>query len=706
MRAPETRAPALRIAVLRGALVALFLVLAGRAAHLTVASDAGHRATSQFVGMVEIQGTRGGIYDRRYRELALTVQAPSVYAFPSQLESPRKAARALAPILGLNAARLESHLRNRDRYTFVKRWISSEQAERVVALELSGVGIVKEPRRRYPSGPLGGFALGFANIDGEGQRGIERQEDRFLRGHAASLRVWRDARRRVLAVDPAHLQDVAGGDVAVTIDMALQAATEDLLLAALDSSGAKRGSVISLDPHTGEILTLAEAPGFDPNAFGALPYPETRSRIFLDAVEPGSTMKIFTIAAALEATAITADQEFDCSKPYAVKGKTFRDHDPLGILRVGGVLAHSSNVGTVQIAERAGPRAHFESLKRFGFGEPTGSGFPLESAGLLRHWKEWEPIDHATIAFGQGMNVTLIQLAVATAAIANGGEWIRPRLVLARRAPGAKWEPTQVERVRRVVSSDTARNVLQMMEGVVSSEGTGRRAGLRGVRVAGKTGTAQKFDQAAGRYSQSRYTALFVGAVPADDPRVVIVVALDEPQGRAHGGGDVAAPLFAQVATAHLASLGIVTKPEPLPWIGPKTQLVEARVEASVEAPLPSPKPTPVARVDASPESPEVTAVPEQPESIVLAAAPSRARTRMPATTRPRPTLAHFSDRLLMPDLVGRSINEVRRLAAASSFDLHVRGTGRAIEQAPAPGTILEGDKPFVIVRFQQGGEG
>ena len=324
MRPPETRAPAMRIAILRGVLVALFLTLAARAAHLTVASNASQRAESQFLGMLEIPGSRGGIYDRRYRELALTVQAPSVYAFPAQLESPRKAARMLAPILGLDPGKLASHLRNRDKYTFVKRWVTEAQANQISELDLDGVGIVREPRRRYPSGPLASFVLGFANIDGDGVRGLERQEDRFLRGHAASLRVWRDARRRALAVDPAHLEDVKGGDIAITIDLALQATVEDLLLESLAKTGAKRGSVVSLDPHTGEILVMAEAPTFDPNEFGKIAYAKTRSRVFLDAIEPGSTMKVFTIAAALEAKAIAPNQVFDCGTPYPCERRTER----------------------------------------------------------------------------------------------------------------------------------------------------------------------------------------------------------------------------------------------------------------------------------------------------------------------------------------------------------------------------------------------
>ncbi len=700
MRPPETRAPALRILILRGLFIAAFLALAARAAHLSVASDAGNRAAAQFVGMVEIQGTRGGIYDRRYRELALTVRAPSVYAFPAQLEGAGRVARALAPILGLDAEKLQAHLHNRDKYTFVKRWVTETQADQVSALDLAGVGIVWEPRRRYPSGPLASYALGFANIDGEGVRGVERQEDRFLRGHAASLRVWRDARRRVLAVDPAHLEDVKGGDVAITIDLALQATVEDLLLASLEETGAKRGSVLSLDPHTGEILVMAEAPGFDPNHFGQYPYPETRSQTFLDAIEPGSTMKIFTIAAALEATAIAASQKFDCSTPYRVRGKTFRDHENFGVLEVGDILKHSSNVGVVQIAELLGPRSHFDSLKRFGFGETSGSGFPLESAGLLRHWKKWQPVDHATIAFGQGMNVTLIQLAAATAVIANGGEWIRPRLVLARRAPGSQWRPTSIEGVRRALSPDTARSVLKMMESVVSSEGTGRRAGLRGVRVAGKTGTAQKLDKETGRYSRSRYTALFVGAVPAENPRVVIVVALDEPQGRQHGGGDVAAPLFAKVATAHLANLGIVTRPEPLPRIGPETRMV------SLPAPPTSPQPSARALLESA-RAEAILEAPQPGPSRSAGAKPvaSKPQARPPASATPAPVYASVNRRL-MPDLVGRSIKEVRHLAKTSSFDLQVRGTGHAIEQAPTAGTVLRGDNPLVLVQFQPRGEG
>ena len=649
MRSAALRRASVRIAALRGLLLLAFLCLAARAGHLAVAdSRAERRGDVQFHTTFKLPPARGLIVDRNGVELALTVHAPSIYVLPSEIDDVEGVAHALAGLLDVDAERLVDRIRERQRFLYVARWVDEKRAEAVEALALAGVGVVREPRRAYPGGRLAAHLLGFANIDGQGVRGIEQQENEWLRGSRRMIPVERDARGRLLSRATLTPRDATGGDVALTIDAALQSEAESALERAVAATGAAGGVAVTLDPTSGEILSLAEAPGFDPNAFRKTSFPETRSRAFLDAIEPGSTLKVFLAAAALDTGAVSERDLLDCSEGWLhVPGKTIRDRRPFGELDLSGILRVSSNVGAVQLAQRLGEERHHDALRRFGFGASTDSGFPFESAGLLRPWQSWKPIDHATIAFGQGISVTPIQLAAATASLANGGEWLRPRLVTARRRPNERWRPTPVAPARRVVRRDTARRVLGMMETVVGPGGTGRRAGLRDLRVAGKTGTAQKLDPETHAYSRDRYLAWFIGAVPADDPRLVIAVALDEPQGDAHSGGAVAAPLFAELAAVQLARLGIITRPEPIP-AAPPTLLTAGRASSQGE-------------------------------------------------------VVRAGERILLPNFRGLTVAEVKQITDENLLELDFLGRGRAIEQSPAPGTILGGAERRVWVRFGPG---
>lgn len=706
MRAATLEGPSRRLRALCGVLLLAFLVLAGRAAHLTVFDSRGRGwGDRQFHTVLRLPAPRGLIVDRRGVELAVTVESPSIYVVPDELGDRDATARALAGVLGQESKALADELRGRRRFTFLKRWASREQAERIRALELPGVGILKEPRRAYPAGALAGQVIGFANIDGEGVRAIEQKEDRILRGRERTVTVERDARGRLLVVDPSLPRDTAGGDVRLTLDAALQAAAEGALADLVEKTGARGGTVVTLDPHTGDILSLAEYPPTDPNFFRTSDFGSTRSRAFLDALEPGSTMKVFLVAGALDEGVIAPDERFDTGPGWIrVPGKTIHDHHPYGVIDVREVLQVSSNVGAVMIGQRLEPRRHYEILSRFGFGSSTGSGFPQESSGLLRSYRSWKPVDHATVSFGQGISVTPIQLAAATASLANGGVWQKPRLVDARRpSDGDDWEETPREAGHRVVRRETAQRIVSMMESVVSASGTGRRAALAGVRVAGKTGTAQKFDAEAGRYSRSAYLAWFIGIVPADDPALAIAVMVDEPQGPAHGGGDAAAPLFAQVASAQLAHLGIVTKPDPIRSKPFHTLLAEESDDADAHAPekakQPAPeKPTRVARAP-KPEAPPAAVPPPRPkQAVAVSAVPA-----VPAvSTAPPPTAPVRT--LLVPDFRGETVSSALRMAAEDSLVLELEGDerGLAVEQHPQPGTVVTGDRPRVRLRFMR----
>lgn len=666
MRSAELRAAATRVGAIRALGLGVFLVLAARAAHLTVIDDQGYDLWGrQVYSRFELPPARGVVYDRRGKELAITVSAPSVYAIARELDASARV--ALAGALGTPQATLDERLDGRTGFTYLARWVSEEQAHRVARLGLAGVGLVAEPKRAYPAGDLAGGLLGFANIDGRGVRGIEQAENDWLSGSRLVVPVERDGGGQLLARAALRPSDAAGGDIALTIDVSLQAEAENALDEAIEQTGARGGTIITLDAATGDILALAQAPGFDPNRFRTTPYRETGAAAFEAASEPGSTLKIFLAAAALETGAVGRDEPIDTlGGAIALPGKTISDRRDLGTLDLGGMLRVSSNVAAVIVGQRIGREAHHAMLRKFGFGERTGNGFPGESAGLVRPWRKWKPLDHATISFGQGISATPIQLAAATAALAAGGVWRAPRLVLARRAPESDWLYAGPTKTRRVVSRDTADAVLDMMSGVVSSRGTGRLAGLASVSVAGKTGTAQKLDPNTHRYSDD-YIAWFVGAVPAEAPRLILTVALDEP-GQPHTGGAAAAPLFARVAAAQLAHLGIITQPEPLPY--------EPDLNSTMLARSPEPAAEPRAQRVAPPRPHEPIAIPASLE------------------------VARIGDRVFVPDLGGYSLPEVRQITAAHALDLHASGSGRVIEQWPAPGTVLAAGERSVSVRF------
>jgi cell division protein FtsI (penicillin-binding protein 3) len=647
-----------------------FAGLAARAAHLSVVDERGaDRGDAQSHRLLRLPPQRGTIVDRAGAALAISVDAPSIYAVPSRIDDVDRAAAALAPVLRMKVPMLAARLRRHSSFLFVARWVSPEQAEQVRALALPGLGVLHEPRRVYPYKQLGAQVVGFANIDAVGVRGIEQQEDRWLRGTARRLPAERDA-GRLLISEGEERWSTAGGDVALTIDATLQADAESALRDAVAKTGARGGTVISMDPRTGDLLALAELPSFDPNHFRDLDYDGTRSRAFLDAVEPGSTLKAFLVAAALEHEVITTVDRFDCENgKFEIPGKTIRDLHPHGELTTLEILRVSSNIGATKIALALGPQAHYDMLRRFGFGTSTQSRFPDESVGVLRSWRGWKRVDHATIAFGQGINVTAIQLVTAMATIANGGQRVRPRLVAARRAARQPWKPTHHETVQQVLRPETASAVMAMLETVVGPDGTGRAAALRDVRVAGKTGTAQKLDLETGRYAPNRFRAWFLGIAPADDPRLVILAGLDEPRRPTHTGGAAAAPLFARVAAAELSRFGIFTAPQPA-----RPRPVPTQTAQAVSVPSVSSAPPPPPRVASKPA----------------------------AAAKAPPALARLDDRVLLPDLIGLTVAEVERITSEGALAVEVSGSGRAIEQDPPPGTVLPARDGRVRVRFAQ----
>ncbi len=724
MRSEALRAAAARVGVLRLILLVMIALVAVRAGQLaTVNPDAVSQGLRQIHTRITLPSARGLILDREHRELAISVFAPSVYVFPKLLGDRKAAARRLAKELDGDVAAITRKLTGRDGFTYLARWIEPAQAERILALGLPGVGIENEPRRTYPASAMAAPLIGFADIDGQGVRGIEQMMDGWLKGQPRTLAVERDATGRLLASDTIDPRVTAGGDISLTLDAGLQAQAEAALSEAVESTGSKGGLVIAVDPATGDILSLVEAPGFDPNDFRHTAFERTRSRVFLDAIEPGSTMKAFLVAAAVDAGAIDRHTMIDTGDGFVrVPGKSIRDHHPYGVIDPAGLLQFSSNVGAVWVGQRLGRERLHAALVRFGFSKATGCGFPQESNGLLRDWRAWRQIDEATVAFGQGVNVTPIQLAMATAALANDGVLMRPRLVAERRPPMGRWETLPVERVGQAVSPETARELRGMLQNVVGPEGTGRLAGLADVAVAGKTGTAQVFDPVTKTYSQNRYTAWFVGMAPADAPRIVIVVALDEPKGIAHTGGAVAAPLFALVATSQLAHQGIVTKPEPIPAIQvPSWVAVQERIDARkrsagglVSSTLPEQAPKPLAATPAATNTVETKVLPPPPTSappramVAAVSAMPQVSSRPPVSRQVNATAGLDPLRTVMvPDFRGTTIEAARRIAAGESLDIRLRGagSGRVIGQSPAAGSIVDGRERTITLSLATSSE-
>jgi cell division protein FtsI (penicillin-binding protein 3) len=537
-----------------GILFGLGAVAIGRRAYVLQVEQAGllrERAEDQSQRQIEVRPQRGRILDRNGHELASTAALDSVSCNPRVLLTVPGAVKRLAAALDLPAAPLERSLERAAEapryFAWIKRTVSAEEAARVRALDLAGVRLTREPARFYPQKELGAAVLGHANIDGKGVEGVEKAFNRYLSGTASQLRGVKDGSGRDLLLeglgDP---QSTAGADLTLTLDAYLMHVTQTALQEAVERWHAKGGAAVVMDPRTGDVLALASVPTYDANdPSDAVQKGFTRNRAITDLYEPGSTMKTFTLAATLDAERVTPADTFDCQsgQPLYIGKTRIRDDHPEGVLTAAAVYQRSSNIGMVKIARLLGKQRLYEALVRFGFGRRTGIGLEGERAGVLHPVQKWGEVHFANIAFGQGLSVTPLQMVTGFAAIANGGILKPPRLASKVAHPDGRTEVLgQAEDARpeqRVLSPETARTMLEIMHGATGERGTARRAAIPGYEVAGKTGTAQKV--VGGKYAA--WVASFIGIVPADDPRLVIGIVIDEPEPE-HRGGMVAAPAF------------------------------------------------------------------------------------------------------------------------------------------------------------------
>lgn len=552
--------------LIAGAILGCGLLLVfGRLVQLTTihSEDLARQALSQHQKKMEVPSRRGPIVDRNGSPLALSVPAESIFVRPQKL--PSDASKWITPIaaaLHLPVEKVRESFRSKASFVWLKRRATPQEAAQVRAVgvtclhNVECLGSVETERRFYPQGTLAAPVIGFTDVDARGIAGIEQSYDRYLREEPGEIVGQRDALGRIILVHGVTASPEVLS-VRLTLDSGIQRIAEQELAQAVQSNGAESGTIVVLDPQTFAVLALAQVPTFNPNTPASVRPERRRNRTVGDIYEPGSTMKALLMAAALDAKRISPHEKIFCENGrYAVGRSIINDHHAHGWLTVTQIIQQSSNIGAAKIAEQLGKEAYAGYLRAFGFGRLADIELPNESPGILPSPNRWGRIHLVTASFGQGFAVTPLQLASAYAALANGGTLMRPYIVSEiLNSEGKVVEARNPQRLLQVVTSDTAQQMLRMLEQVTEKEGTGTRARIEGFRVAGKTGTSQKPDPRGG-YSARDRIASFVGIVPADQPRLVVLVAIDTPRTGVYGG-EIAAPIFQTVAKQSLAYLGI-----------------------------------------------------------------------------------------------------------------------------------------------------
>jgi cell division protein FtsI (penicillin-binding protein 3) len=645
-----SRGNRLRLGVAKLFFLLLFVVVGGRAFQLQVLQGEWLKRLGERQHLKEwiVLPKRGAVLDRTGEPLALSLETQSVYARPHRIHDSNNVSRALAKILNLDAVEVKQKITADKPFVWIKRQIGPQEAEQVQALSADGVGMFYEPKRYYPQGQLAGQVIGFVGRDSEGLEGLELHYNDYIRGETGSSVIERDALgRRVLVQGVEDLQIPPGGDIHLTLDMSVQHLAEKELEATISKYRAKAGVAIVVEPFTGEVLALANYPSFNPNNFSKQSAAQRRDRAVADSFEPGSTFKTILAAAALEEGVVGKEDLFYCEMgKYAYAGKIIHDTHPYGWLPFSKILQVSSNIGFTKVAEKLQKERYFKYIEKFGFGQPTGIDLPGEVPGLLRRPESWSAIDLATHAFGQGISATPMQMVMAYAAIANGGFLMRPYVV--GRVVGSKGEAllqNQPHVVRRVISEKTSRLLTSMLKEVTNEGGTGVMASVEGFEVAGKTGTAQKADLTHGGYAAKKRVGSFIGFVPADDPKLVVLVLVDEPEVNVYGGV-VAAPVFRNIAQGALRHLAVA---------------------------------------------------PQRPASVPVTVGPAE----MPVRRAPKKeTVIASDDRTAVPDFVGLSLREAVEKARSMRVRVKMRGNGYVVKQSPAPGGRWIEDE-FLVLNLQ-----
>ncbi|MCC6992290.1 MAG: penicillin-binding protein 2, partial [Acidobacteria bacterium] len=528
-------------------------------------ADLRARAERQQNHVIEVNAKRGEIRDRNGRVLAYSVDADTIYAVPQDIADAKATARALCGALDSCTVKerkdLEVRLAKNNDFVYVARFVSPTAAARVAALDVEGIGFLKEPRRFYPNRELGAQVLGYVGVDNHGLGGIEAAYNKYVAGQPGKILVQTDARHR--AFSSVTVPTVPGATLELTIDEYLQHIVERELAAGVTANRAAGGTAVLMDPSTGEILAMASYPTFNPQNFGQATAEQRKNRAVTDLYEPGSTFKLVTASAALEEGVIKSSDLVDTNPGYITfKSRRIDDTHTYGVLSFAEAIVKSSNVGAIKVGLRLGRDRLGDYVNRFGFGHTTSSDFPGESPGIVWNPKRLDDSALASVSMGYQVGVTPLQMVTATAAVANGGRLLKPHVVRAVVRDGVR-TVTEVKEVRRVISARTAAELTTIMEDVVS-RGTGKGwAQVEGFTVAGKTGTAQKLVN--GAFSHSDYNVSFTGFVPSRKPRFALVVVVDTPRNGYYFGGSVAGPIFQRIADAALRHVGVAPTVVPAP---------------------------------------------------------------------------------------------------------------------------------------------
>ncbi len=605
-------------------------------------------AKEGYTGRVIFTTQRGSIFDRNGKELAVSIEVGSVYSYPKMVRDKTRTAALIASALDIDKGDILKKLQSSRSFVWIKRKVTPDEIKRVRELNLTGIELTKESRRYYPSMETGAHVIGFASQDNKGIEGIELHHNWYLEGQEIRLNRIHDALGRSLLFDGPKTENHDPYDLILTLDKDISYKAQRALRKAVQRSGAGSGVCIVMRPRTGEILAMAVVPEFNPNIFWRFRPYEWRNRAVTDCFEPGSTLKAFLLAAALEDGVITPETVLNCERgEYAIGDYVIHDRRPFGMLPVREIIRFSSNIGAIKIGQRLGAKRFHYYLQRFGFGERTGIDFPGERKGTLKSIKNTSLLGQNTLYFGQGMSASLIQLAMAFGAIANGGHLMRPYLVKSIVDQRGEVIREFYPSVRRdIIKPETAKEVRRILEGVVRKGGTAPKAAIKGYPVAGKTGTAQKVDPIKKTYSNKDFVAFFGGFAPSDSPAIVILVALDKPQGKPYGG-IVAAPVFSDVGGWTLNHLNVT------PAFPTATASHERAGQRNFSYP-------------AEKDKAMVVLHPDLPGTI--------------------------------PNVKGLAVREVLKKAKRLRLKVIVKGSGLAVEQSPAPGTRLRKHRLLTVI--------
>jgi cell division protein FtsI (penicillin-binding protein 3) len=595
---------------------------------------------------------RGTIQDRKGNDLAVSIEVDSLYADPRKVGEVDRTAQALASILSMEESEIKQRLKSGSSFEWIRRKISPKEVDQIKALHLPGLFFLKENKRFYPNAQLAAHVVGFVGLDSRGLEGIEVQFNPLLNGKGQTWKADRDAlgreiaRRETLQGREEHYQNVV-----LTLDKQVQHVVEAELSQAIQKWGAKGGFVIAMDPSTGKILAMATYPSFNPNQFLQYRSSLWRNRAISDTFEPGSLFKAFLAAAAIEEKVVRLSDSFYCENgSYTIYDRTIHDTSKHGWLTFQQIIKISSNIGASKVGEKVGKDRFYRYIGAFGFGEKTQIGLPGEGKGIIHHPRYWSPVALDTISFGQGISVTGIQLVTALSALANGGVLMKPSIV--ERVTNEKGETVkafQPEEVRRVISEDTAKKMILLLKSTTEKGGTGEGAVPAGYEVAGKTGTAQKVDTRLGGYAEDRFTSGFMGFGPVDNPKLALLVVIDEPQG-ANYGGVVAAPVFRSIMEKILPLLNAF------------------------------PRGTPVVKNTAEEPSEEEA---------------RRVRASIEAVN-----VRNEAGKDVMPDLTGLPMRTALSRIDGRGLIIKVSGNGKLVDQVPKAGTVIErGD--ICYLKFQ-----